>query len=85
MYSNKLAYLELITVPPKSQSYSNLLQNPWKILANEFLFRVCNFDKKEWMFNVFEDFFHKTPRSTSAVIVNRLWKVFDYVNNMINH
>ena len=56
MYSNKLAYLELITVfvygssSPKSHEQSYLKILPWKILVNEFLFRAYGFNKK-WAFS----------------------------------
>ena len=55
IYSNKLAYLLLITVlvygnsPPKSheQGYLNFKQKPWKISLNKFIFRACNFSKND--------------------------------------
>ena len=59
IYSNKLAYLQLVTglvyrsSPPKShgQGYLNFYQKPWQIRVNEFIFRTCNFTKNylKWL------------------------------------
>ena len=54
LYSNKLAYLQLIAVlvhrnsSPKSheQVYLTFLQKSSKIRVNEFIFRTCNFTNK---------------------------------------
>ena len=55
IYSNKLAYLQLITVlvygssPPKrhEQGYPTFKQKPLKIRVNEFIFRTCSFTKND--------------------------------------
>ena len=90
MYSNKLAYLELITVlvygsnPPKSQSYLNFYLN-LNLWMNSFL-EPATWIKK-WVFSyvIIKDFFHRTPPYIFIVIINRFCRAFYYVNNMISH
>ena len=79
IYSNKLAYLQLITVlgygnsSPKSheQDYLNFQQKLWKII--EFIFRRCNFTKNELFLRYYlrilfsEDFFY---HGTSMLLQN---------------
>ena len=79
IYSNKLAYLQLITVfvcgnsSPKSheQDYLNFQQKLWKI--REFIFRRCNFTKNELFLRYYlrilfsEDFFY---HGTSMLLQN---------------
>ena len=45
----------------------NSILEPATLTKNELFPRFLRI-----MFNAFEDFFHKTPPSTSAVIANRL-------------
>ena len=67
IYSNKLAYLQLITVfvygnsSPKShkQDYLNFQQKLWKII--EFIFRRYNFTKNEVFLRYFSGFCLKVP------------------------
>ena len=49
MYSNKLAYFELITVLVYGSSPPKNHEHLWKIRANDFLYRASDFVKK-WAF-----------------------------------
>ena len=51
------------------------------LIKNELFFRYFS----RISLNVLEDFFHRTPPSIFAVMVNRLYRVFYDVNNKINH
>ena len=89
MYSNKLAYLELITVltygkvlPVKViQIFSKILE---KYLLMDSFLEPATLIKNELflryfskiLLNVLNDFFHRTPPSIFVVIVNRLQTVF---------
>ena len=85
IYSNKLAYLQLIAVlvygnsSPKSheQDYLNFQQKLWKI--REFIFRRCNFTKNELFLRYYlrilfsEDFFY---HGTSMLLQNTSLYIF---------
>ena len=74
IYSNKLAYLQLITVlvyensSPKSheQDYLNFQQKLWKI--SKFIYRKCTFAKNELFLRYFLRILFKSFRGTSSAI-----------------
>ena len=88
IYSNKLAYLQLITVlvqgsgPFKShkQVYLNFQQKPRKIRVNEFIFRTYNLLKINFFIRIFQGFclkvsenlFQRTLPCLFVVIISRL-------------
>ena len=106
IYSNKLAYLQLKTVlvyrtiPPKSheQDYLHILQRPWKIRMNKFIFRTCNLTKNEVFLRyfsmiLFNSFRGSLLRNTSLYICSNskyvvhgllrsIMKSFYFLNHM---
>ena len=68
IYSNKLAYLQRITVlvyrksPPKSHEKGYLNQTFRKICKNEFVFKTCSFTKKKLLLRYFSRILFKSFR-----------------------
>ena len=59
----------------------NSFLEPATFIKNDFFLRYFS----RFLFNVLEDFFHRTPPFIFVVTVNRLYTVFYYVNDKKNH